>query len=263
MEDSAMPEGLTARDFLERELRANPEASFAELQDRGRQLGLNIPPFLYGSARRALGLPVRRDLANPSPAVSVEPAPMPTFEAAAFEAADAVEPDAPAEVEDAEEMESEEAPADEAASMAAPMAGMAKAKSPAFDFAIEQLRINPDLSFQDLKQRGTMAGLRLMPIVYGRAKALLGLVPVKPRQPRAKKMPEAPLSLRQVESAEAMPRPMPRPAAQPAQTSLSLGSLEQLVTALRELESERQRLRAALAAIQACVDEAIENPTEG
>lgn len=242
-----MPEGLTARDFLERELRANPEASFAELQERGRQLGLNIPPFLYGSARRALGLPVRRDLANPSPAVAAEP----TVEAVA-----ASEPDAPAESED---LEPEEAPADEAA----PMAAEGKPKSSAFDFAIEQLRINPDLSFQDLKQRGTMAGLRLMPIVYGRAKALLGLVPVKPRQPRAKKMPEAPLSLRQVDSAEAMPRPMPRPAAQPAQTSLALGSLEQLVTALRELENERQRLRAALAAIQACVDEALENPAEG
>lgn len=248
-----MPEGLTARDFLERELRANPEASFAELQERGRQLGLNIPPFLYGSARRALGLPVRRDLANPSPAVSVEPAAMP-----AFEVAEANEPDAPAEVEDAD-MEPEDAPADEAA----PMAAEGKPKSSAFDFAIEQLRINPDLSFQDLKQRGTMAGLRLMPIVYGRAKALLGLVPVKPRQPRAKKMPETPLSLRQVDSAEAMPRPTPRPAAQPAQTSLALGSLEQLVTALRELENERQRLRAALAAIQACVDEALENPAEG
>lgn len=249
-----MPEGLTARDFLERELRANPEASFAELQERGRHLGLNVPPFLYGSARRALGLPVRRDLANPSPAVSAEPAAMP-----AFETAEAIEPDAPSEAAEFEDQEPEEAPADEAA----PMAVQAKAKSPAFDFAIEQLRINPDLSFQDLKQRGTMAGLRLMPIVYGRAKALLGLVPVKPRQPRAKKMPEAPLSLRQVDSAEAMERPMPRPTPQPAPTSFSLGSLEQLVTALRELENERQRLRAALAAIQACVDEALENPAEG
>lgn len=242
-----MPEGLTARDFLERELRANPDASFAELQERGRQLGLNVPPFLYGSARRALGLPVRRDLANPSPAVSAEPV---------VEAVADNEQDAPAEMEP---MESEEAPADEAA----PMAAAGKPKSSAFDFAIEQLRINPDLSFQDLKQRGTMAGLRLMPIVYGRAKALLGLVPVKPRQPRAKKMPEAPLSLRQVDSAEAMPRPAPRPTVQPAQPSLALGSLEQLVTALRELENERQRLRAALAAIQACVDEALENPAEG
>ena len=37
----------------------------------------------------------------------------------------------------------------------------------------------------------------------------------------------------------------------------------EIESALRELENERQRLRAALAAIQACVDEAFENPTEG
>lgn len=247
-----MPEGLTARDFLERELRANPEASFAELQERGRHLGLNVPPFLYGSARRALGLPVRRDLANPSPAVSVEPAAMP-----AFEAAEAIEPDAPSEAAEFEDQEPEEAPADEAA----PMAVQGKAKSPAFDFAIEQLRINPDLSFQDLKHRASMANLRLMPIVYGRAKALLGLVEVKPRKPRASQIPAAPLSLVQVDSAASMPRIAPAMASAPSLDGL--GSLEQLIQALRELENERQRLRAALAAIQACVDEAMENPQQG
>jgi hypothetical protein len=262
-----MAEGISAREFLERELRANPDVSFAEVQERARAIGLNVAPFLYGSARRALGLPARRDLADPSPAVATpRPAPAPV---------EAIEPepvtawtsdedsaeDAPRE--DAGSDFAEEAPADEAhdetphVGMASAAAGAGKAKSPAFEFAIDQLRINPDLSFQDLKQRASMANLRLMPIVYGRAKALLGLVEVKPRKPRARPMSDAPMSLVQVDSAAAMPRIAPAMASAPSLDGL--GSLEQLIQALRELENERQRLRAALAAIQACVDEAMEN----
>ena len=271
MHDSPMAEGMSAREFLERELRANPDVSFAEVQERARAIGLNVAPFLYGSARRALGLPARRDLADPSPAVATpRPAPAPA-------PVEAIEPepvtawtsdedsaeDAPRE--DAGSDFAEEAPSDEAhdetphvgMASAPASAGAAKTKSPAFEFAIDQLRINPDLSFQDLKHRASMANLRLMPIVYGRAKALLGLVEVKPRKPRARPMSDAPMSLVQVDSAALMPRVAPAMASTPSLDGL--GSLEQLIQALRELENERQRLRAALAAIQACVDEAMEN----
>ncbi len=235
-----MAEPISARDFVERELRANPDASFAEVQERGRQLGLNIAPFLYGAARRAIGLPSRTDLHHPVETVEVA---APAAEDASFEADD--------------EASEPEAPADEASMPAAGL--LQKPKSAAFEFATEQLRINPDLTFQDLKHRGSMAGLRLMPIVYGRAKALLGLVPIRPRQPRAKRVPDAPVSLRQVESAAALPRPKP-PAAMPQFEGI--GSLEQLITALRDLEAERQRLHDALAAIQACVDEAQKGPED-
>ena len=53
-----------------------------------------------------------------------------------------------------------------------------------FDFAVEMLRLTPEISFQDLRDRARLAGLNLPPIVYGRAKALLGLVPTKPRRRR-------------------------------------------------------------------------------
>lgn len=240
-----MAEPISARDFVERELRANPEVSFADVQERGRQLGLSIAPFLYGAARRAIGLPSRNDLNKTE------------------EVADLADVDAPVGGDESTDSFDEttsgaHAVADEVATPAAKKEP--KQKSAAFDFATEQLRINPDLTFQDLKQRGAMAGLRVMPIVFGRAKALLGLVPVKPRQPRAKKVAEAPISLRQVESAAAMPR-QKLPAAMP--TIDGLGSLEQLITALRDLEAERQRLQDALAAIQACVDEALQEPEAG
>lgn len=220
-----MAEGLSAREFLDRELRANPDASFADLEARGRALGISVPPFLYGSARRALGLPARPDLTEPA----ARPAPL------AAERAEA-EPEARDEDHsvEAEAVAGEPAPAE--------------AKGSAFQFAVETLRLSPDISFQDLKLRAGMAGLKMQPIVYGRAKALLGLVPTKPRQPRRSRE-EAPRTLRQVESAAILQAQMPN--------SEVSSTLDNLVNALRALEGERQRLRATLAAIQATVDQAL------
>ncbi len=225
-----MAEGLSARDFLDRELRANPDASFADLEARGRALGISVPPFLYGSARRALGLPARPDLTEPA----ARPAPL------AAERAEA-EPEARAEDQGAEA----EAVADE---LVTGQSAPAEAKGSAFQFAVETLRLSPDISFQDLKLRAGMAGLKMQPIVYGRAKALLGLVPTKPRQPRRSRE-EAPRTLRQVESAAILQAQLPN--------SEVSSTLDNLVNALRALEGERQRLRATLAAIQATVDQAL------
>lgn len=259
MHESPMAEGISARDFLERELRANPDVAFADVQERGRRLGLNIPPFLYGSARRALGLPSRRDLVEPT-----VPAPAPVAAAAEPTARfrDDFQPEETSVIEPLhEEMDEVEAEVERPVVAAAATAQ----KSTAFQFAVDTLKLSPDLSFQDLKLRASMAGLKMQPIIYGRAKALLGLVPTKPRQPRAPKI-EAPRLLRQVDSAadfvRTAPAAAPAPAATPRTAFDSIGSLEQLISALRELESERQRLRATLAAIQEAVDEALADPLD-
>jgi hypothetical protein len=245
-----MAEGMSAREFLERELRNDPNLSFAEVQERGRRLGLNIPPFLYGSARRSLGLPARRDLVEPSVSAS-EPSPAPAIVDAIDDAHDESEA---ATADDVGERE----PADEPA----PASAKVESKNSAFQFAIDTLKLSPDLSFADLKTRAQMAGLKMQPIVYGRAKALLGLVPTKPRQPRKKAEPEAPRMLRQVESAAQFtppaPTPTPRQSAAVSTTlPSSLGSLEQLIGVVRDLEADRHRLRAILTAIKDAVDEAL------
>lgn len=54
-------------------------------------------------------------------------------------------------------------------------------KSPAMEFAVAALRENPESSFRDLRAKAEASGFELYPIVFGRAKALLGLVATKPR----------------------------------------------------------------------------------
>src|SRR6185295_16409139 len=61
------------------------------------------------------------------------------------------------------------------------------AKSPAMEFVVAALREYPTTSFRDLKAKAEANGFELFPIVFGRAKAWLGLVPTKPRTAKAER----------------------------------------------------------------------------
>jgi hypothetical protein len=150
------------------------------------------------------------------------------------------------------------APADPTADMAAvARAGAADAapgrepKSSGFKFAVDALRLSPDLQYQDLKARAKLAGLSVPPIVYGRAKALLGLVPTRPRRSKG----DAPRVLRQVDSAIDLSAPLK---ALPAGASESLRQLEQMIQTVRELEAENRHLRNALQAALTITSAALE-----
>ena len=56
----------------------------------------------------------------------------------------------------------------------------------AMEFAIEQLRLNPEISFGDLKARGQMDGVKLHPLTYRTAKERLELIPKRQRRPRTR-----------------------------------------------------------------------------
>lgn len=58
---------------------------------------------------------------------------------------------------------------------------MAEAKSPTLAFAIERLKKNPNAIFADLKRDAEKRGLKMVPIVFGRAKLALGLAKKKPK----------------------------------------------------------------------------------
>jgi hypothetical protein len=49
------------------------------------------------------------------------------------------------------------------------------------DFIVAQLKRNPKVAYADVKERASKKRLEIYPIMYGRAKALLGLVPVAAR----------------------------------------------------------------------------------
>jgi hypothetical protein len=240
MYDFDSPQAPSAKDFVERELRSEPDITYPEMRERAAKVGLNVPPFLYGATRRTLGLPARPEATVREPApVAPQPARTPARagEDAADERLDEARPDAHAGATNG--------PAAAATNGAQENgAGPQDRKPPAkgsgrtvFEFAVEMLKLTPEISFQDLRDRALLAGLKLPPIVYGRAKALLGLVPTKPR--RKREAPPAPRSLRQVDSAAQL---QPRPELE------GLKQIEQLVATAREVEAQCRRLRAAVEA---------------
>lgn len=140
---------------------------------------------------------------------------------------------------------------------AAPVAAK-PSKSPALDYAMRELRQRPDATFRELKAHCDAQGWRLPPILYGRAKALLGLVPMKPRTSKKQKEAAAasaaaanrpPMRLRQVESVDA---------ATFTQKLEGIRNLDQLVATVREIDAERRRLRDLLERIVDMIDTALD-----
>ena len=59
-------------------------------------------------------------------------------------------------------------------------------KQTAIEFAKTKLSINPEATFAEIKAQAKIEGLVVYPVVYGRAKALLGLVPMAPYGSKSK-----------------------------------------------------------------------------
>lgn len=57
----------------------------------------------------------------------------------------------------------------------------AKAPSPALEFLVDALKRNPKAAYADLKAKADEKKLTVYPVMFGRAKLLLGLVKAKPR----------------------------------------------------------------------------------
>lgn len=158
------------------------------------------------------------------------------------------------EADEADETETNEADTDAPAAGSSPELVAPRRKgSPAFDYLLQLLRNEPNAIYADLRNRCAERGFNIAPIMYGRAKAVLGLVPVKPRGKKAAAAgttphKAAPLQLMQVESVAA-----DRFAKQLENTQ----SLEQLMTVVRDLDAERKRLRAVLERVIDLLDEAL------
>ena len=64
-------------------------------------------------------------------------------------------------------------------------------KPTAIEFVKAKLALNPEASFADIKAQAKVEGIAIYPVVYGRAKALLGLVPTAPYGSKSKARKEA------------------------------------------------------------------------
>ncbi|MEC7583207.1 MAG: hypothetical protein VYE77_02730 [Planctomycetota bacterium] len=89
---------------------------------------------------------------------------------------------------------------------------------------LAHLREDPQASYADIRDAAAEQGMKIYPIMYGRALALLGLVEVAPRGTRKRKLAE-----REMES--------------------GADAIESMVAAVRQAEQDRARYKAALQAI--------------
>lgn len=225
---------ISGEAFAIERLRESPDLDYAAVRRMAEDAGIAMQPILYGRARKHLGLPPMKK-AGPVLAASER-----VMAATEF-------------VEAAAEMPAEAPIEPRAASRGAPR----KKGSAAFDFLVGELRREPQISYGELRLRAEANGFPIAPIMYGRAKAVLGLVPVRPRGSKkaaaeataqAASTPTLPRMLKQVESV----------AADRFSKKLEeVRNLDQLVAAVKELDAERRRLRTLLENVVTMIDEAL------
>lgn len=269
------PQRMSGEAFAIERLREDPNLDYAALRREAAEAGVALQPIQYGRARKQLGLPPLR-AAEPARSNATG------LHASATHDDSGDEDDGPADARGAAAEPHDVEPGDEPAhDVSAPQAGAGtrsardddndtageaagdreaeprgdlvaprRKGSAAFDFLVQELRREPGLAYAELRDRCTAKGWKVAPIMYGRAKAVLGLVPVKPRG-TGKKGAAAPLpprTLKQVESvaADRFSRQLEE-----------VRNLDQLVAVVKELDAERRRLRDLLERVVAMIDEAL------
>ena len=120
----------------------------------------------------------------------------------------------------------------------------AKKNNPAMDFIVDSLKSNKGASYAEIKEAADKKKLKIFPIMFGRAQALLGIVKQAPRgQGKAAKAKAA--------AASGAPKRGPGrpPKAKAASVSFD-GTLEGIVAAVKSSESAKAKYRQALERIQ-------------
>ena len=125
---------------------------------------------------------------------------------------------------------------------------MAKKKSIVFEFVCQQLEKNPEADYATVKAASEAEGYTIYPIMYGRAKAKLGLVEVRPRGTRKREKEQAARltqMLREHSAAAADANGTPAT------------SLEVVLRAMKQGDAEKERYRAALTRIHEILTEVL------
>lgn len=126
-------------------------------------------------------------------------------------------------------------------------------KLSAIEFAKLKLNLNPEATYAEIKAQASFEGIPIFPVVYGRAKALLGLVPTAPYGSKSKARKQAAEESAERERVAAAPEPpvtngsgsrIERFAATTA-TEPATG-FEAMINDLRTAVQERDRYRAVL-----------------
>lgn len=121
--------------------------------------------------------------------------------------------------------------------------------SPAMAFILDFLKTNGDTEYAKVKEAAEAEGHAIYPIMYGRAKTLLNMIPEdRPRRRRAR---------RPAEGEDASRRTL-RQGATPAGPGTTANQLSDFLERFKELEEERNRYRAALLGVEKLLREALQ-----
>lgn len=126
----------------------------------------------------------------------------------------------------------------------------AKKTNPGFDFIVAALKKNPKATYKDIAAAAAKKKLKVFPIMFGRAQAMLGIV----KQAKRGKGKAAKAKAKAVKATPAKRGPgRPRKNAAPALD----GSIESIVAAVKSSERDKARYRGALEKIQAILADAL------
>jgi hypothetical protein len=143
---------------------------------------------------------------------------------------------------------------------------MAASKSnPAMEFIVDSLKSDRSAAYKDIAEAAAKKKLKIYPIMFGRAQALLGIVKAAPRgQGKAAKAAKAKAAKAAAPAAAAAPSllaPVKRGPGRPRKNPLPApafdGTLEGIVAAVKGSEQAKARYHAALSKIQAILAEVL------
>ena len=117
---------------------------------------------------------------------------------------------------------------------------------------LDALRDDNTLSYGDLKVRAEQRGHKIAPIMYGRAKALLGLVPVAARGEGKNRKATAHTQVMRTQQTD-----QTKLVATIWQQLDSVRNLDDLVQIIKDLDADRRRLRGLLEQIADTIDAAL------
>ena len=137
---------------------------------------------------------------------------------------------------------------------------MAASKSnPAMEFIVESLKSDRSAAYKDIAEAAAKKKLKIYPIMFGRAQALLGIVKAAPRgqgkAAKAAKAKAAKAAPAAAAAAPAMGAPVKRGPGRPRKNPIAApafdGTLDGIVAAVKGSEQAKARYHAALSKIQA------------
>jgi hypothetical protein len=215
----------SGEDFASAQLQKDPTLSYEEVSTLAVESGVPIQPIQFGRALRSLKL--TSNIASPAKG--------------ALPNNDAGNPE-----------QEEHSNGENNRSLDESVEKSIRKSTPGFQFLVKALGQQPNVSYQALKIRADEQGLKIAPIMYGRAKALLGLVPISPRGKGKNRKHAAEKRI-----AGAIRSVLENPQEEMAKELTFVREVKDLIKIIKLFDADRQRLRGVLKSIASSIDEAL------